>query len=126
MFGRVPDADDDEVSDPRERAKNAAVALVGALAPEAHLLREGDAGAPRRPGRRQSMSLDDEATRAARHRGVAIGRSKVFLRKGAFEALEALLSRRLTASALAVQKVYRASAARKRFAAARFARRRRS
>ncbi|KAK7247708.1 myosin-like protein [Aureococcus anophagefferens] len=115
MFGRVAEAADAADDDPKARAKNAAVALVGALAPEAALLREGDTVTPR-VGRRQSMSLDDAATREARKRGVAIGRTKVFLRKGAFEALEVLLSRRLTASALAVQRAARRMTAMKRFA----------
>lgn len=75
-------------------ALSAANALVRALAPGAGLRVE-------------------PATTGDRRKGVAVGKTKVFLRKDAFEALEALLARRTTQAAVRVQKTFRGRHARR-------------
>ncbi|KAJ1446534.1 P-loop containing nucleoside triphosphate hydrolase protein [Pelagophyceae sp. CCMP2097] len=97
--------------DAASAAATAARALVADLLVAADLCREGE--------RVLGRAAESEALWPPSDRGVALGRTKIFLRKGAFEALEALLSRRYTKSAIRVQAQHRAAVQRRRWAAVR-------
>lgn len=130
-----------EEQSPLERACAVAKTLINALAPDAQLELEGDASSASsggRGGRGSSSrgrkaasagdvpSADGTATEAARDAafaarpdgGVAVGKTKVFLRKGAFEALEALLSKRVSAACTKLQTRWRGFVEHRRFIAA--------
>ena len=85
--------------DPLTLARKAAKALIDILA--------ADAGLELETGKRTKSG----------DRGVALGRTKIFLRKGGFEALEALLSKRVAKAAIKVQTRWRRYVQRRRFVA---------
>merc|ERR1712138_78944 len=91
---------DDALDAAKKAALHAAKALVLVLAPGAELRVE-------------------PATEGDRRRGVAVGKTKLFLRKDAFEALEALLARRTAEAAVRVQKAFRGREARRYLRSAR-------
>eukprot|EP00633_Aureoumbra_lagunensis_P006588 CAMPEP_0197324966 /NCGR_PEP_ID=MMETSP0891-20130614/71407_1 /TAXON_ID=44058 ORGANISM="Aureoumbra lagunensis, Strain CCMP1510" /NCGR_SAMPLE_ID=MMETSP0891 /ASSEMBLY_ACC=CAM_ASM_000534 /LENGTH=1430 /DNA_ID=CAMNT_0042817857 /DNA_START=484 /DNA_END=4776 /DNA_ORIENTATION=- len=102
-------APNDEVDEsPLELARRAATKLVDALVMDAQLELENG----------QMIQRDSSCTAMAEARGVAIGRTKIFLRKGGFEALEALLSRRVAKAGTIVQTVWRGRTARRYLASA--------
>ncbi len=80
--------------DPVAGALKAANALVAVLLVSAGLSREGD-----KPASASTETKSD--------RGVALGKTKIFLRKAAFEALEAVLARKYSKSAVRVQTAFR-------------------
>lgn len=110
---------------PQQLACNAAKTLVSAFATDAGLILEGgftDTTAATKTPRRQAApdNPEDEATMSNPDAGVAIGRTKIFLRKGAFEAIEALLSKRVSKACKRIQTRWRAFREANRYAAAKF------
>ncbi|KAJ8614496.1 hypothetical protein CTAYLR_000757 [Chrysophaeum taylorii] len=113
---------------PQKRACDAAKRLIETLAPEARLVLEVGHSASKKKKLRSKGCEDEEeeeeesrAKRMNNNRsddGVAVGKTKIFLRKGAFEALEALLSKRVSKACTRVQTCWREFRERRRFVAA--------
>lgn len=100
-----------------EIACDAAKTLVNTLAVDARLTLEHGSRKP--SAKEQGEGSSDLGFSSRSDVGVAVGLTKIFLRKGAFEALEALLSKRVSRACTRVQTRWRAFREARRFAAAR-------